>query len=171
MKQTVLTQAEERCGRLLFGLGVSEACVAESKAFLSDATLLDALMNPSIPKKQKFAVIDALFEEQIRSFLKVLTESGQIGEVHKMFDVYERCVLESKNVLPAQLRTAHSLTGAQLAQMRESLCQMYGKDDVKFIVEEEPALLGGFVLTIGDMEYDSSMKGSLARLTSMLTRG
>ena len=40
---------------------------------------------------------------------------------------------------------------------------------VSWVLEEDASLLGGFILSIGDKEYDYSVQGRLNRLEEKLT--
>ena len=44
----------------------------------------------------------------------------------------------------------------------------YQKDKVALALEKKPELIGGFVLRVGDIEEDYSMKGRLNRLERRL---
>ena len=57
----------------------------------------------------------------------------------------------------------------QVGQMKEYLKSKYGKEQVELAMHKDPALIGGFVLRVGDMEQDCSMKGRLERLEKRLT--
>ncbi len=51
-----------------------------------------------------------------------------------------------------------------MAQMKAYLAKKYQKDKVALALEKKPELIGGFVLRVGDIEEDYSMKGRLNRL-------
>ncbi len=49
--------------------------------------------------------------------------------------------------------------------MKRFLCRNHGKKEVVLALVEEKALLGGFVLKAGDIEYDYSLRGRIGRLS------
>ena len=57
----------------------------------------------------------------------------------------------------------------QLEKMEAFLCGRYGAVKAKIQVCREESLLGGFILRVGNDEYDWSIKGRLDRLKQKLT--
>ena len=55
-----------------------------------------------------------------------------------------------------------------MAQMKAYLAKKYQKDKVALALEKKPELIGGFVLRVGGIEEDYSMKGRLNRLERRL---
>ena len=50
------------------------------------------------------------------------------------------------------------------------LCTIrYNKETVELTMVEQPELIGGFVLKVGDIEEDNSIRGRLNRLEKKLT--
>ena len=62
------------------------------------------------------------------------------------------------------------LTEAQLAAMKKMICAKTGEPEVQLELKQNPALLGGFVLHIGDDEYDRSMRASIRNMRKSLIR-
>ena len=52
--------------------------------------------------------------------------------------------------------------------MEAFLCGRYGADQALIEIRHDASLLGGFILRVGNDEYDWSMKGRLDRLTKAL---
>ena len=52
--------------------------------------------------------------------------------------------------------------------MEAFLCGRYGADRALIEIRHDASLLGGFILRVGNDEYDWSMKGRLDRLTKAL---
>ena len=63
------------------------------------------------------------------------------------------------------------ISGAQtqLAQIRNYLAGKYKKTQVALEFEKKPELIAGFVLRVGDIEEDFSIRGRLDRLQQKLT--
>ena len=67
----------------------------------------------------------------------------------------------SEKVLKAKLRFVMPPTAAQAAKFREFIAAKYDtdKDDVELELINDPEVLGGFILYVGEDEYDWSLKG------------
>ena len=64
-----------RYGQVLCELEIPEEDIEETKAIWeSSADLREILENPVVSGEQKHGIIDRIFPEKIRSFLKVLTD-------------------------------------------------------------------------------------------------
>jgi len=71
---------------------------------------------------------------------------------------------EKNGILQAKLEYVLEPTEDEVAQMKAYLAKKYQKDKVALALEKKPELIGGFVLRVGDIEEDYSMKGRLNRL-------
>ena len=167
----MMTVKAANYAKVLFSLDLDVACVRTSLwTIMYNQELLSALENPSISKKNKEAVIDRIFDKEICAFLKVLCANKSIGLASSIMESYEEMVLKKSNKLEAKLSYVTEPDNEEIEQIKAMLCNKYGKAGVKLELEEDASLLGGYTLTVGDMIYDKSMKGSLLELTKTLAR-
>ena len=132
--------AAVRYARVLYEVNVPAEAVQKTREIFSEVPQLhDIFVNPTIDLKKKMTVIDKVFPEEIRNFLKVVC----------------KCT-----VPPSE---------EQKKGMEAFLCKKYGAKKAKIEVCQDQALLGGFILRVGSDEYDWSMKGRLNRLEQRLT--
>ena len=76
---------EEVCGRVLFELSPkAESVKASRELFESCDELKDALASPAVEIKEKEKVIDRLFPEDMRNFLKVMCQWGHMDNIMDM---------------------------------------------------------------------------------------
>ncbi len=167
----MITSQAANYAKVLFSLGLQEEVIKKSKEVLSqNKELMEALENPSIKRLEKEAVIDRIFDKEIRSFIKVLNLHGQIGAAAEVFQEYDAMVLESNHIIKAQLSYVAKPEETEIQQIKDMLCNKYRKTGVIMELKEDPALIGGFVLTVGNTEYDKSIKGTLEELQKTLVR-
>ena len=57
----------------------------------------------------------------------------------------------------------------QKKQMGDFIKKKYGAGDIKWVMAEDKALIGGFILQVDGKEYDYSVQGRLNRLERKLT--
>lgn len=164
-----MIQLDANYGKVLFQLSLSTESVDSMKELLlNHKELLTALDNPSIKAKEKRAVIDKLFEPEVRNFLKVLCDSGYISHIAEILTSYDDLVLESKNMIRATLSFVTKPSDAQLTGIKNMICKKYNKEDVLLELKEDSSLIGGFILNVGDVEYDKSIKGKLLDMQKRL---
>lgn len=164
-----MTKLAMNYAKALFDLNISVECVRNTKDIIvENRELLDALSNPTIKKSEKHAVIDTVFVKEIRNFLKVLCDNNCMVLISQIFDIYEGIVLDGENIIKAKLFFVTKPDDYQLEKLKEFVCNKYNKTSVLLELKEDPSLLGGFVLSVGDTLYDKSIKGTLSSLHKAL---
>jgi F-type H+-transporting ATPase subunit delta len=125
------------------------------------------LDSPVIKSSLKRAVLIELFKDKTSAttigLIDLLIENKRLsllGEVAKQFTIL-RNYLRGKKV--ATVTTVVPLTKELHQQMKEKVIKMTGK---KISVENKvnPNILGGFILRVGDVQYDASIANKLLLL-------
>lgn len=167
----MITAQAANYAKVLFSLGLQEECIENTREILLESReLVEALKNPNIKKKEKESVINRIFNKEISGFLKVLSLHQQIGIVSMIFQAYDALALENKSLLKAELFYVTQPDAEEINQIEDMLCRKYKKTRVIMKLEEDPALIGGFVLMVANTEYDKSIKGTLEELQKALVR-
>lgn len=166
----MISQRALNYAKVLYSMELKEEIIESSKELLNNNDLLSSLENPLVSKQEKASVIDKLFDKGISSFLKTLCENKSIGLFSEIFNAYEDMVLEHKNVLRAKLAYVKKPGEAEIEQIKNMLCDKYKKTGVFLELEEDASLIGGFVLYVGNTEYDKSIKGTLSEMQKTLIR-
>lgn len=112
--------------------------------------------------------IDRIFPKEMRSFLKVLVDHEKAGILEEIFQGYEEKKQAAEGIVTAVLRyTTLPLEERKKKWKHGSKRRCMRKSQL--VLEEDASLLGGFILSIGDKEYDYSVQGRLNRLEEKLT--
>lgn len=149
---------------------VSKTVPDAQNAFSQCPVLTDALSNPTIPETEKFAVIERVFPKELWAFLKVVCRNGQIDSILDIFTEYEVQARRQKHCVHAVVEYVTPLTDAQVSAMKQMICAKTGKSEVQLEMKQNPALLGGFILHIGDEMYDRSVRSSIRNMRKSLIR-
>lgn len=166
-----MTQGAINYAKALFDLGIQVDCVKGTEEIIRNSReLAEALSNPAVKKKEKHAVIEAVFDERIRSFLKVLCDNEAMGIAGEIFDAYNDISLNSQNIIKATITYMTRPDDDQLEEIKKMVCRKFNKSGVLLELKEDPTLLGGFILTVGNTEYDKSIRGALEGLGKTLVR-
>lgn len=102
------------------------------------------------------------------NFLGLLIEKKRLEILPAIEDAFGALVLEKNNRALAEVSSARALSDAERAKIEERLSRFSGKT-VEASVRQDPALLGGVVVRLGDWVIDSSLKGRLQGLLSRMT--
>ncbi|MGN1349505.1 MAG: ATP synthase F1 subunit delta [Anaerovoracaceae bacterium] len=156
--------------RVLFDMNLDPGQVEEMRALLTEsAELEDALCNPLFRKAEKRRVIDRLFPESTRSFVKVMCDNDDIGCSGEMFDAYDAMVRERDETVKAVFTYVTEPDEAQVERLKKKIAKDYNKKNVELELVHDPSLIGGFVLTVEDSVLDQSVKTSMTRLKRHFT--
>jgi len=166
-----MTERATQYGKALYELHLNEDCINDAAKTIADSKdLVDALDNPSVRATEKHAVIDKLFDKSITSFMKVVTDNHMVSQITDIFEAYNDCKIEANNWAKATLYYVTKPDDKQLEAIKSKIAGDTGKDGVELKLVEQPSLVGGFVLKVGDFETDRSIKGHIKQLTQNLMR-
>lgn len=166
-----MTQIETNYAIVLYELGVPQDIVTKTKQiFDTTPILLENLTSPVVENEAKHRIIDRIFANEMKSFLKVLCDYQSIGSIHQIFQAYEKYYNEQQGILTASLYYVTEPTEKEIQGFNRYLVKRHNMKVVKLHLVEEPQLLGGFVLRVKDYEIDWSLKGRLEQLKQILIR-
>ena len=161
-----------RYARALFACAAArkeEAAVAADlqggAAALSGA--LSFLRDPRVPAARK----KSLVRESLRAaaapltadFLEFLIEKKRFALLPAVAGDFDRLMLAARRVVRARVRAARPLSDADRRRLRESL-EAFAGAGVELDVQQDPELLGGVTVRLGDWVLDSSLRGQLQSL-------
>ena len=123
--------------------------------------LQEVFANPGIEMAAKFKIAHAIasrlgLSDLTGKVLEVLIRNHRVNDLVSVVDALEAMINDQLNVAIADVRSAHKLNEQEIAQLRKTLEQKFGKR-VEVRVETDPALLGGFVAQIGSEIFDASV--------------
>ena len=97
------------------------------------------------------------------TFLDLLVDKKRFELMIMISSVFTRLAAEKRGSAKAHVRTAAPLSADAQQQLAAKLKKFTGKD-IELDVKEDPELIGGITVKIGDWVLDSSLRGQLRRL-------
>lgn len=158
------TVVADNYAKVLMDLNIAAEDLETTRALLADQALYEALANPFVSRQNKRSVIDKLFPQPVRSFIKVMSDNGDIALAGDMMKAYDQLVLDRKNVVYATFTYVTKPDDAQVEKLKKYIRRQYGKDGVELTLKEDPSLVGGFILAVGDSVLDKSLRTSILRM-------
>ncbi|MDE2040473.1 MAG: ATP synthase F1 subunit delta [Elusimicrobia bacterium] len=159
-----------RYGRALFEAagGNQEKVQQELQAAHGAAReLLPVLKDPRVPAAEKRRKLEAVLSREVsaltRRFLELLIDKKRLEILPMVIADFGRLLARKRNVAKAQVRTARPLSEQDQRALREKLKNFAGKT-IELDVKEDPEILGGVVVRLGDWVLDSSLRGRLRQL-------
>ena len=117
------------------------------------------LSDPTVPLENRLAIIDSIFPTEVRDILKVLCQNGLLSSWMDIADEYRRISEEESTKLSVRLRYVTKPEEEQLKRIRSFVYNKYHTRNIEMRLEEDASLGGGFILEVGNDQYDWSTKG------------
>ncbi|MFO0792931.1 MAG: ATP synthase F1 subunit delta [Candidatus Brocadiaceae bacterium] len=129
------------------------------------------LLHPSISRDNKKDLIKRVFGKSVSglmvNFLNLLVDRRREGIMEFIPEVYKPAVDDKRGVIKAKIQMVIPLTGERLDNFKKKLNKLTGKT-VKVEVIQNPEILGGMIIEIGNMMIDGSVASRLKNLKTRL---
>jgi len=133
----------------------------------ANAQLTAVLSNPIISHQKKLGILTSLFEGKVNKitleFFKLMINKGRgnvlYATAHEFVNQYD--IL--KHITQATVVSATPLSEANQAKLLAEVKAAVG-GEVVLETKVNPSLIGGFVLTVGDRQVDTSIASNLKKL-------
>ena len=168
-----------RYAKALMLVGADNQCLDNLKADMEllsvtireNPTFRHVLENPVIKHIQKRKVMIELLEKWVHpmtlNFISTLIHNRRdfmLDNIARNFiDLYEK----HKGIKRAHVVSATEMGDQSKQQMKQQLSQLF-QADFQMTAETNPDLIGGFILRIGDQQYDASLSSGLKRMKKKL---
>ena len=168
-----------RYAKALFMVGADNQCLDRLKAdmelikftFSENPVFRQMLDNPVIKPPQKRKVMAELLEKWVHSltlnFINLIIRNRReflLADVARNFiDLYEK----SKGIKRAHIVSATGMDNPSEQQLQQQLNVLFNAN-VQMTAETNPNLIGGFILRVGDQQYDASLSSALERMRKTL---
>ncbi len=174
-----MTQTARTYGTALYELsrdeGLSETLFPQlqmaARLLRENPDYLRLLSLPSVPKKERCAVLDKSFRAQVHeyllSFMKLLVERGSIGEFFGCEETFRRRYDEDHGILEVTAAVAAPLPDGQRARLEEKLAARTGKT-IRLHVREDAGVLGGVRLEFDGKRLDGTVRRRLEQIQAKL---
>ena len=115
-----MTETSINYAKALYELSVPEEAVLETeKIFRSTPQLKGALENPLVSLKEKEHVIDRVFPQEMKNFLKVTCKYQKISSIYDILEAYGNYSRKQKGILKAVLTYVTKPEEAQKEKMED----------------------------------------------------
>ncbi len=145
-------------------LGVLVGVVEEEKVGI----FLEA---PESSAKEKALRLSELCGEEIddraRKLLLALSEHDRLSLLSEVSRQFESLKAEAEKLLAVKIQSARELSESQIERVSGALRRRYGKE-ISLEIDLNKDLIGGAVITAGDIVIDGSIRGKLNKLRESL---
>ena len=170
----------KRYARALFDIAQKEDKIeliyGELKGFSSilkeSGDLSEFFANPVFNNSDKSAVIGDILDKigmstTTSNFLMLLVDKRRVDILEQIEECYQRYMDDVLNKVRVGVKTAFPLSSELSARIRKQMEGLTGKN-VEMVIDDDPSLLGGVVIGVGDTLYDGSVKAQLNNIRGLI---
>lgn len=125
------------------------------------------LKSPVIRNIDKKKALDAIFGAQLNkmssNLIGQLIENRRIDMLHEVTKQYTSLYEEHQGTQVAHVISAVALTSDLQAKILAKVKELIGKE-VSIVNKIDPSIIGGFILRVGDKQFDASVTGKMNNL-------
>jgi F-type H+-transporting ATPase subunit delta len=130
------------------------------------------LANPLITRDAKKNVVKDILGEQIDpntlKFLMLLIDRNRIALLDGVAQKFLELSYKQESIEVAKVISSVQLSAQQQKNLAEKLKGITGAKQIKLALKVDPQLIGGFTVEIGSKFIDTSIKGQLRQISSLL---
>ncbi|MEZ7917240.1 MAG: ATP synthase F1 subunit delta [Patiriisocius sp.] len=125
------------------------------------------LQSPVVKAEDKKQALLQIFEKNsdvTKALIQILTSNKRINLLGGVALAYVDLYNDSKGVKTATVITAVTLTPEIEAKVLSKLKEMTGSDNITINNTIDERIIGGFILRVGDLQYNASIANQLGNL-------
>ncbi len=162
------------------GLGKWSEALAVAKDLLSDGQVTKFLANPKLTDDERLSFLTDLFasaggktsilaggNKHGKNFLKLLLEYERVAVLPEIADHFDALKANIENTVDVTVTSASPLSAAQQKAITKALKDRLGRE-VNLETEIDENLIGGAVISAGDVVIDGSLRARLEGLSNAL---
>ncbi|MBS6294259.1 MAG: ATP synthase F1 subunit delta [Veillonella sp.] len=131
------------------------------------------LENPIVTEDAKIKLISKIFDSSIDKvalhFIYVMIKRGRYRYIASTIEAFIKKSRVARGILEATVTVAEPITADVEASVQAKLREVTGKD-VILSVRQDPSIMGGIVIQVGDKRIDGSVARRLEELEKSLLR-
>ena len=153
-----------------------------AKALLGDEQVVSFLGRPSLNDAQRLEFLQGLFAKAVgagsvfaggsdhgTNFFRLLLENRRVAVLPEIADQFEALKAKIENMVGVTVTSASPVSDEQIDTISKALRERLGRD-VSIETEIDENLIGGAVITAGDVVIDGSLRARLEGLANALAK-
>lgn len=140
--------------------------------FNETSELTEYLTNPVVKQEAKREIIAKTLKSQINTetfkFLMVLVDRDRINLLSAIIENYLDLVYQTASIKMMEVSTASTFTNAQKNTLIQKLKELTNAREIRLVINEDPSLIGGFLIKTESKIIDFTIKNQLQQLAKHL---
>ena len=130
----------------------------------------EILDNPAVSHDEKAAAVNELFPASVREILLSVAENQEIASFAEIAKAYHEALDKKNNIATATVTCVTEPSDEQLDGLKAFVCKETGAADAKIELVKDPSIIGGFIIQVGNKQYDRSLKSKLSSIKEEVTK-
>jgi F-type H+-transporting ATPase subunit delta len=177
------TRLSKRYAKALFNLGQQDGLYVTYgreldefvKVYKANRDFSHAISSPVFATDARKKILNAVmnkigFSSMVRNLLNLLLERTRIKYIESINEYYSRLTDEVSNISHAEIITAMPLKAKTLDSVVKTFEALISKS-IRAEVVEDPDIIGGIIVKIGDTLWDGSIRAQIEGLRESFKRG
>lgn len=141
-------------------------------ALQSSKELQTILKSPIVRVSKKLNILKAIFEDKVNPvsmhYLTIVTRKKRAALIQGIAYEFLKIHRNNLDIELVTLVTAGEIDKDLSAKAKEIALQLTPRANIEFNQVYDPSVIGGFILRIGDLQYDASVKRKLSNIKKHL---
>ena len=156
---------------LLLSSNVSANDIDKARAVIKATDeVADIIDNPAVPLSEKEAAVNELFPPSIRETVLKMGENRELTSFDGVADAYLKELDRQSNIARAVIKCVTEPDEKQLDGLKKFILKETGAGDVNLEIVKDESLIGGFIIDLGDKQFDRSLKSRLRTIKDEITK-
>jgi len=143
-----------------------------SQFLTNSSDLKKFLSNPLIVRDAKKNVVKDILGEQVSEatlkFLLLLVDRNRIAQIESITQKFLELSYKEESIEIAKVTSSVKLSAQQQKNLAEKLKVITGAKQIKLALKVDSQLIGGFTVEIGSKLIDTSIRGQLKQISTLL---
>ena len=143
-----------------------------SQFLTNSSDLKKFLSNPLIVRDAKKNVVKDILGEQVSEatlkFLLLLVDRNRIALIESITQKFLELSYKEESIEIAKVTSSVKLSAQQQKNLAEKLKAITGAKQIKLALKVDSQLIGGFTVEIGSKLIDTSIRGQLKQISTLL---
>jgi F-type H+-transporting ATPase subunit delta len=142
--------------------------------FATSADFKSLCLNPVIGLPVRISILKDIFTNKVEAltlnFLIILAQKSRLRFLEDISENFNNLYAERHNIVRIKISSSSEMAPTQVSAISQHL-KLKLRKEVESTLEQDPSLIGGFKVTIGDVIHDASLKYQLGKLRKNLLQG
>lgn len=155
----------------LLNANVSADDIEKTKSVINAAEeVCEILDSPAVPAREKEAAIAELFPASVREIMAHIAGNNEVSSFDSIAKEYLIALDKKNNVANAVITCVTEPSAEQLDGLKAFVCRETGAASANIEIIKDSSIIGGFIIQVGNKQYDRSLKAKLAGIKEAVTQ-